>query len=131
VAPTTPADLAVDIVATGVILRTDGKNTFYKASPIPTNKTAGVKFTVTNRGGQSSGGWAFTARLPVEGDSDYKYVSPLQSPLAPGMQVEFTLGFDELLEEKTGTIRIELMPTQKTDKTANNTDSAKITIRES
>jgi hypothetical protein len=71
-----------------------------KVSPIPSNKTAGVTFTVTNKGGATSGTWIFKAELPIEGDRDYKYTSPVQAPLLSGMEVEYTLGFDDVLEAK-------------------------------
>ena len=125
----TPADLALSITATGVLAEVQGKDTFFTIDPIPADRTAGVKFTVTNRGGVRSSAWTFIANLPIEGDSDYKYTSPMQSPLDPGAQVEFTLGFDELLEEKTGTIRITLIPVDTKDPSNNNVDSERINIR--
>ena len=66
----TPGDLVLNIVETGIMVRSGGKDVFFPVSPIPTNKTAAVTFTVTNRGGSPSGTWAFIARLPIEGDSD-------------------------------------------------------------
>lgn len=125
----TPADLALSITATGVLAEVKGKDTFFAIDPIPGDRTAAVKFTVTNRGGVRSSAWTFIANLPIEGDSDYRYTSPMQSPLDPGAQVEFTLGFDELLEEKTGTIRITLIPVDSKDVGTNNVDSERISIR--
>lgn len=125
-----PADLVLNIEETGVMVKVSGKNTFFPVSPIPDNKVAGVTFTVTNRGGVTSGPWAFKARLPVEGDSSYNYTSPIQDPLTTGMQVTFTLGFDEVLQDDKGTISIEIFPTDNTDKTSNNKDSVIITIDE-
>lgn len=127
--PATPADLSVNIEETGIVTDVAGKRTFFALSPIPTTKTAAVRFTVTNNGGSPSGAWAFTARLPVEGDSDYKYASPVQASLAPNAQVEFTLSFDEVLKGASGTISIEVLPTQKTDSKGNNTDATKITLK--
>lgn len=126
---TGPSDLAVNITKTGVVAPVKGVNVLFPISPIPSDKTAGVTFTVTNQGGAASGAWAFVANLPIEGDSNYKYTSPAQVSLAPGAQVEFTLGFDEVLEASRGTIKIELKPTQATDKTANNIDTVSIQIK--
>jgi hypothetical protein len=128
-APKTPADLSLSIVETGLLVRVSGKNTLVPTSPVPSNKTAAVTFTVTNRGDKSSGAWMFRAHLPIEGDADYRYLSPVQAPLAGGMQVEYTLGFDEVLEAKTGTIKIELIPTDTTDKHSNNTDAIRLAIK--
>ncbi len=125
---TGPADLVVDIKETGILSKARN-GTFFPVSPIPSDKIAAVRFTVTNIGGQPSGAWAFKASLPIEGDEDYRYTSPAQASIAPGTQVEFTLGFDEVLEEKRGVIRIELVPTNKTDKTTNNKDAVAIEIR--
>jgi hypothetical protein len=127
--PTIPADLIVNIEETGILARVSGKNQFFPVSPIPSDKTAGFTFTVTNRGGKASGAWAFKANLPIEGDADYTYVSPAQASLAPGMQVLFTLGFDEVLDAKSGTVRVEITPTDKTDKASNNVDAVKVSIK--
>lgn len=125
----TPGDLVLNIAETGILVRSGGKDVFFPVSPIPTTKTAAVTFTVTNRGGSPSGAWAFIARLPIEGDSDYKYVSPAQSSLAPNTEVLFTLGFDEVLEAKSGTIRIEIVPASDTDNSANNEDAVKVALK--
>lgn len=124
---TGPADLAVTITATGVTL---GNNAFFPTTEIPTDARGAVKFVVENKGGQVSGPWGFTANLPIEGDSDYKYTAPLQRSLAAGEKIEFTLGFDEVLEEKTGVIKITLLPASNTDKTTNNTVQTSVRIKE-
>ncbi|MBP9759846.1 MAG: hypothetical protein KBD24_00570 [Candidatus Pacebacteria bacterium] len=119
----TPADLAVNIEDTGVYLDVAGRDTFFPISPIPNDKRAAVVFTVTNRGQEESGMWGFVANLPIEGDPKYRYTSPLQTSLAPGMQVEFTLGFDNVVDAKTGAVRIEIFPANKRDSTGNNIDA--------
>ncbi len=124
----TPADLMVTIKQTGVLVPVAGDNTFFELSPIPSDRTAAVRFTVTNEGGQHSGAWAFVANLPVRGDEEYRYVSPAQASLAPNMEVEFTLGFDEVLDASVGTVRIEIFPTNTVDPVGNNLDMVNITI---
>jgi hypothetical protein len=123
-----PADLVLNIEETGLILKVAKEDTFFPVSPIPSDKVAGVKFTVTNKGGELSESWKFTAKLPVEGDDEYEYTSPKQLPLASGMQMEFMLGFDEILEENSGVIKITLLPSDKDDKESNNIDSTVINI---
>lgn len=125
-----PADLVIEIQETGILTQVSGKDAVRQVSPIPSNKTAAVTFTVTNKGGATSGSWIFKAELPIEGDSNYKYTSPVQAPLLSGMEVEYTLGFDEVLEARNGTIRLELVPSYSGDKSTNNKDSVTIKIDE-
>jgi len=129
--PTTtgPSDLRVNIEQTGVVAKVKGEDTFFPLSPIPDDRTAAVRFTVSNLGGQPSGPWAFIANLPIEGEPSYRYVSPAQDSLAPGMELEFTLSFDEVLHKDAGTIRIEVVPTNSADPAANNVDALVIDIR--
>ena len=122
------SDLVLNIEETGIMLTVSGENKFFPVSPIPVNKVAGVKFTVTNRGGKKSGGWVFKAKLPIDGNSNYEYISPIQEGLAPGMQIEYTLGFDELLNKEKGLVKLEIVPSDKTDKETNNTDTAILEI---
>ncbi len=128
--PVAPADLAVRIEETGVLVPVEGVKTFFPISPLPADRDAAVRFTVTNRGGVDSGAWAFVAILPVEGDTSFRYVSPAQASLRAGMQVEFTLGFDNLVAADAGLIRITLVPTDPADNPANNEDSVVVQIRQ-
>lgn len=125
-AVTGPADLAVTIIGTGVSL---GNNEFVKTPQIPTASRGAVKFIVENKGGQPSGPWGFTANLPIEGDSDFRYASPLQKSLNAGDKIEFVLGFDQILKESTGTIKITILPGIETDHAANNTAQATVVIK--
>lgn len=124
-----PADLAVAITDTGVLADVSGRSTFFSITPIPSTKTGAVKFTVTNQGTVQSSAWAFIVYLPVNGENAYKYVSPVQAALNGGTQVEFTLGFDELNEDSSGTIRVDLKPTDSGDLLLNNTDLRQIVIK--
>jgi hypothetical protein len=123
-----PADLVVSIEHTGVLAEVDDEDTFFPISPIPTDKVAAVQFTVTNKGGDTSQSWIFKAELPIEGDKTYSYTSPKQAPILSGMQVEYTLSFDELLEAERGTIRIKIVPNDSHDDSSNNQDSVSIKI---
>jgi hypothetical protein len=127
--PPAPADLVVQIKQTGVqVPMNDGTEAFFPISPIPSDKTAAVRFTVTNRGGLPSGAWSFVATLPVEGDPNYRFVSSVQDGLAPDMQVEFTLGFDEVRRAQSGIVSITLVPESSTDNPLNNVDTAQVAI---
>ncbi len=125
----TASDLVINIEATGVYIDVAKKRTFFPITPIPSDKRAGVVFTVTNRGETASNIWAFTVHVPTADDPSYKYTSPLQEPLKPGMQVEFTLGFDEVPQKGKGTIRVELTTPDKNDASGNNTDVASVTFK--
>ncbi len=124
-----PADLAINIEETGVYLDVANKRTFFPVSPIPSDKRAGVVFTVTNTGETASALWSFTIHVPTADDPSYVYKSALQEPLQPGMQVEFTLGFDELPEKGKGTVRAELITLDKSDPSGNNTDAVSVTFK--
>ncbi len=124
-----PADLAINIEETGVYIDVAKKRTFFPVSPIPSDKRAGVVFTVTNTGETTSALWSFTLYVPTADDPSYKYTSPLQEPLKPGMQVEFTLGFDELPDKGKGTIRAELITLDTSDPAGNNKDAVSVTFK--
>lgn len=123
---TGPADLAVTIKATGVSL---ANNEFVPTTLIPTTYRGAVKFVVENKGGAASGPWGFSANLPIEGASSYKYTSPLQPSLKAGDKIEFVLGFDQVLEEKTGVISISIIPVDTSDNATNNTAQTTVTIK--
>ena len=115
----------LNIVDTGVYVDVAGHDTFFSIDPIPADKRAGVLFTVTNRGDIASGPWTFVAELPIEGAPAYEYTSPVQDPLAPDTQIEFTLGFDEVLTGK-GAITIEVVPSDVLDRPTNNVDAVSV-----
>lgn len=121
-----PADLVLNITDTGVYIPVAGEDTFFPIDPIPSDRRAGVVFTVTNRGAVTSGAWAFKATVPTDGDAAYEYTSPLQNGIRGGTQVEFTLGFDDLPEDTDGVVRIELVTTDAGDRSANNTDAVAV-----
>jgi hypothetical protein len=125
-AVTGPADLAITIKATGVSLE---NNEFVPTTLIPPTYRGAVKFVVENKGGAASGPWGFSATLPIQGASEYEYTSPLQPSLNAGDKIEFVLGFDQVLEEKTGVISITIVPVDKSDNTANNSVRTTVTIK--
>jgi len=121
-----PADLAVAVVAVGVLAPVAGESTFFELSTIPSDHTAAVRFTVTNQGSVRSRAWAFVAELPLAYDHAYRYVSPAQDPLDPGMQVEFTMGFNDIVQNGSGTVNISIVPTDANDRADNNADAVTV-----
>jgi hypothetical protein len=121
---TGPADLALNIIETGIVIN----GTFYDVATIPSDRTAAVRFSVRNIGGLPSGEWSFVAELPTEGDATYRYQSPRQQSISEGTEGIFTLSFDDVLQKRSGTIEISLLPTNASDRTGNNTDVVTIDI---
>lgn len=87
-----PADLAVQILAVGVIDPVTGQ--FINRAPTSPNDTAAVEFNIANIGGTSTGTWYFQATLPTA--SGYLYTSPAQAPLSPGAHIINTLRFTQV-----------------------------------
>ncbi len=122
------ADLEVKIEETGILLDVEGQNKFFPVSPVPSDKIGAVVFTVSNNRGIASGPWVFKAKLPTNGD-DYVYTSEVQDSLTPGMEVEYTLGFDKITDKNKGKITVEIYPSKTSDKKTNNKDIAVIEIK--
>lgn len=119
--PNGTPDLKVTIVGTGVVNKKDGKEVFVAMDELPNNKRAAVKFIVENIGTKTSEEWKFAATLPIEGDEDYEYNSKDQAKLRPGDKIEFTLSFNEVVEdEDRATVKIELDVDGKDAKDSNN-----------
>jgi len=101
VVPTQPASAIVSILPqTSVSAFTDLKmsfsavgtmsgNTFTPSAAFTMGSRAGLRFTVTNIGTKRSDIWSFVIDLP-EG----RYESGSQTPLEPGEQALYTVGFD-------------------------------------
>ncbi len=90
--PITPVDLAVRILAVGVIDQYSGA--FVNRMPISPSETSAVQFEIINKGGTTSGMYYFTAQLPTS--QAYTYNSPAQAPLTPGSRMVNTLRFTQV-----------------------------------
>lgn len=90
--PAAPADLAVRILATGVIDTYSG--VFVNRAPVSPSETAAVQFEIVNVGGTASGMYYFTASLPTT--QVYAYSSPVQVSLTPGSRMVNTLRFTQM-----------------------------------
>lgn len=86
---TSPADLAVRIMAVGTIDPTTGA--FIAGATASANAVSAVEFSIQNVGGSRSGIYYFSANLPTQ--DGYVYQSPAQASLAPGASIINTLRF--------------------------------------
>ena len=84
--PATPANLAVRIIALGVI---NSYGQFEQRAPVNQYEIAAAQFDVSNIGGSTSGVYYFSAVLPTA--LPYTYSSAAQTPLAPGDHMINTL----------------------------------------
>jgi hypothetical protein len=87
----TKADLAVTLVATGIIDPTTGA--FVPTQQIQTTNQIAIRFRVSNNGGTATGPWNFSATLPTIDPSKAHYTSPQEPSLGPGSGIYFTLSF--------------------------------------
>ncbi|MBI4085557.1 MAG: hypothetical protein HY432_03600 [Candidatus Liptonbacteria bacterium] len=108
VVPATPGvpDLEIKTVDIGIL---EG-NTFVHADSVKSGQKAAIVFDIKNIGTRVSPEWDFYAQIP---SSVGNYKSNLQSPLAPGEYVRFTLGFDNLNSSGTNFISITADPDSK------------------
>jgi hypothetical protein len=91
---TSPADLSVRILATGVI---DMYGNFAQRAPISPDEVAAVKFDIANNGGRATGTWYFTVNLPT--NPGHTYQSPAQASLSPGSHIENILRFRPVAQD--------------------------------
>ncbi len=120
-----PADLVVEITATGILKKVNGKETFVKKDEIASDEVGAVRFVVTNMGSKVSDTYTFTVQVPTKSGDDYTYTSKTQKALAGGAKIEYTLGFDDVPKSGTGTIEVEV-ETDDDAKTNNNDDSVSV-----
>ena len=90
--PASPADLAVRILAVGVIDPATGA--FINRTPSSPYDIIAVQFDIANKGGSATSAYHFSAALPTT--DGYGYVSPSQSSLAPGAHVVNTLRWTDM-----------------------------------
>ncbi len=89
--PNARADLAVRVISTGIINRTN--NQFIAEPTINSGDKAAVRFEIVNQGDKATGNWTFSALLPTQSAQNI-YTSPVERSLAPGDRIEFTMGFE-------------------------------------
>ncbi len=100
--PNGKPDLHPRILQVGYI---DSSNNFIPSDTVSRNQRVAVRFVVENLGNKESGIWRFNAILPTY--PSYTFNSESQVTMLPGDKVEFTLGFDRIVEG-TSIFRIEI-----------------------
>ncbi|NBD74085.1 hypothetical protein GVX82_03520 [Patescibacteria group bacterium] len=121
-----PADARVPGGATGA----ETGETLVPTRTIPADERVGIRFMVQNVGDKaSSDDWYFTATLPLAGDEDYSYRSPRQPALSPADKMEFFLSFDDIAEDETVEIEIELAGADDDREPRNDRDTVRVTTR--
>lgn len=103
-------DLAVRVIEQGFVNKDSG---LFTASSSP-NRAGGtyriaVRFVVENLGARTSPQWTFNAVLPTF--PSHIYSSPSQQALSPGDRIEFTLAFDSIADQDSGTFTVNVDPT--------------------
>ena len=119
------ADLLVRIIETGIL--DSDTNEFIQTDSMTYTSRGGVFFEVINLGTKTSEEWMFTAVLPTF--PAYTFNSETQEKLAPGDRIEFTLGFDSVVQEIEGTILITVDPNNTLDEVTRDNNIAEITIQ--
>ena len=122
-------DLVVENMQTGY-LTSSNTNSFRASDSVPDGERGAVKFTVANRGTNSSGKFTFQATLPTT--STYTYNSSSQSSLNPGERIDYVLGFDKPKEGNNRTITIIVDRDRKVSESneTNNSKSVSIDIED-
>jgi hypothetical protein len=118
------ADLIIEDMEVG---RMSG-NDFREDDQIDTDDTAGVKFTVRNKGGEATGSWKFEITgLPY--NSNNTYLSESYDSLKPGESLEVVVEFDGI-KQGDYSIEVELDSDDDIDEEEedNNTDSENLEV---
>lgn len=107
--PNGPTDLSVRILEQGVVSKDTGE---FTASSSPNRADPmyriAVRFAVENLGTRTSPQWTFNAVLPTYPGNIFS--SPSQQALGPGDRIEFTLGFDSVIDADTGVLTVNVDP---------------------
>ena len=91
-----PADLVVNLIATGVL---NNSNQFITGRTAQVGEKVGIRFEIVNRGSKNTGTWNWGATLPVPPPQNI-YSGWNQVSLAPGDGIEFTLGYQRTNPEQ-------------------------------
>ncbi len=102
--PAGKPDLSVRILSVGTVNPVSGM--IENRYPGPED-IAAVQFDIANNGTGSTGSYAFTVSLPLQGG--YVYTSPAQSSLTPGSHVVNTLRFKPV-QSGGGTVTVSVDP---------------------
>lgn len=100
------ADLAVRVLQVGAL--NTATNLIASKTTFTSYETVGIKFEIRNDGGNVSGPWYFTAVLPST--TNPNFTSQPQRSLQPGESIQYTLGFNNLLNQSSNNITINADP---------------------
>ena len=103
-APAGKPDLSVRILSVGTVNAVTGA--IENRYPGP-EEIAAVQFDIANNGTGSTGSYAFTVSLPIQGG--YVYTSPAQNALTPGSHIVNTLRFKPV-QSGGGTVTVSVDP---------------------
>lgn len=120
------ADLVIDDLEVG---RISGSR-FIEDDEIDEDDDAGVRFTVRNRGGESTGSWRFEiTNTPYDNDDDYR--SNRYGSLRPGQEIEIIVELENP-DEGNYNIRVEVDSDDDVDEEneRNNTESERLEVRD-
>jgi len=118
-------DLMTRIIAVGII---NSFGTFIPTNQFSSSDTVAIQFQVANVGDSYSGLWSFRASLPVKNISDQQFNSAIQSSLAPGASIIFTLSFGGLQDRLTNVVVITTDPSNLVRETSEINNIASVTL---
>lgn len=107
--PNGTMDLRGKVIAVGIVDRTTGD--FTASTSVTVSDRAAIRFEVENIGTKTTTPWSFNAVLPTL--PFHVFQSGQQIPLAPGDKIEFTLGFDNIENQRTVNLTVNIDPTNQ------------------
>lgn len=121
-------DLSARVIELGVVDKVTGAFTA-SSSPnrIGSTYRVAVRFAIENLGTRTSGQWTFNAVLPTY--PSHIFSSPSQPVLAPGDRIEFTLGFDSMIDANETTFTINVDPSSRINEPNKNNNILQYTVR--
>ncbi len=105
--PNGKPDLAVVMLSYGILNKTTD---VYTATTSPVNRVdrIAVRFEVINKGDKTSPSWRFNGILPTNPARTFN--SDEQPVINPGDKIVYTLGFEQMQDQATSTVRVDIDP---------------------
>ena len=118
-------DLAVEIIRVGTL---EGRSDRFSSNDrtLERGERGGIMFAVRNLGTKTSQEWSFEAVLPTR--PSYTFRKSNQQELAPGDRIEYTLGFDSIVNRDEGEITIRIDPRDTIDESNESNNRAEIDV---
>jgi subtilase family serine protease len=123
--PNGTTDLAINILSYGTL---DKSTNVYTATTSPVNRSdrIAIRFEVTNRGNKTSSVWRFNGYLPTNPAQTFN--SDEQSSINPGDKIQYTLGFDQMQDQRSNILKVEVDPSNSVIESNKTNNIAQITI---